>query len=142
MNLLRWFTLVLTLGAALGCHDTVAPIPSTYALVTIGGRELPTFYSPIPEAPTIISGSLLFNGKGVATLRQQQRDINGNQTSSFTLYRYAIKNGVIEFDYYPSCPPFALCIRLPKGTLINDHALIDFFGDGSVIFDYRLEGQI
>jgi len=144
MHFVRKFAMTLTVSAALACQGTTGPTspPSSYTLLTINGRQLPTFYSPIPEAPTVISGSLSFDGKGLVTIREQRRDINGKDTVYSITYRYSLNGGAIIFDYYPSCPPFAACVRLPKGTLVNDHALIDYNGDGSLIFDYELRGEI
>jgi hypothetical protein len=43
------FALVVTLA----CHDnpTVPALPVVFTLIDINGRPLPTFVSPIPEAP-------------------------------------------------------------------------------------------
>ncbi|MFL5481208.1 MAG: hypothetical protein ACJ8AK_03390 [Gemmatimonadaceae bacterium] len=142
MNLRRKIALVLMIGAVTACHDTSATgIPASYALTAINGNQLPASYSGIPTGSTVVSGALILDGAGLAVFLEERRDANGVQSTVTTKYRYTIKDNVIEFDY-PSCRQ-APCISLPKGTLADDHALIDFSsGQGRQIFDYMLGGDI
>lgn len=142
MNLHRKIALVLMVGVVTACHETSAPAtPSNFILTSINGNQLPAS-DPLIPGSTVLAGSFFLDGAGLATVTEQRRDVNGTQSNLTTTYRYTIKGNVIEFDYYPSCPQ-GLCISLPKGTLADNHALIDFSsGEGLLIFDYILGGNI
>ena len=127
------------------CHDTSAPLPrADYVLTAIDGRSLPTFISPVPEGPTVLSGTFLLDGGSHATANEQRRDFSGNEYTFTASYRYTISGNVIQFDFDPHCGGPAIdCIRPPTGTISGNHLLIDYSGGyNSPIYDYQFSPEI
>ena len=128
----------------IGCHDTSAPPPTgaiSYALTKINGRSLPTAFSPVPEAPIILWGSVYLDGSGHATISEHRREITGSESDFVTHYKYTVLGNSILFDYEQPCPPAAICAAPPTGTVNGSHLLLDFSsGQGTIIFDYQFFG--
>src|SRR4051812_5224094 len=84
---------------SLACNDVSSPLafPADFALDNISGRPLPTFYSPIPEAPTIVSASIHFNRNRTAVITEHQRDINQQDVSVSGTLGYSITANHIVF---------------------------------------------
>ena len=125
--------------AVAACHDTSAPLqPVDYMLINIDGRPVPTTMTPVPESPTVLSGSIFLDGGRHATVSEQRRDISGNEYSWIVRYRYTISGNVVHFDYDPTCGgPAADCAILPIGTIDGPHLLMDYSGGQKLlVYDY------
>ena len=123
-----------------GCGDiaavAVTPI-GCFTLTSINGRALPTFFSPAPDAPTVLNGSLYLDGAGHATIREWRRDLTGNVVEYTTPYTYVITGNTVHFDYEHPCPPDAICAGPPTGVITGIHLILDFSGGtGDLIYDY------
>jgi hypothetical protein len=142
MRLLGKTVLIAAIASTPACHDVVAPRqPGTYFLRTIDGRPLPTFFSPIPEAPTVLSGTFSLYGDGHANGTEFRRDMSGNEYFFTVKYRYTIIGNVVQFDFDPPCQ--GDCMTPPKGTISNSHLLIDFSGgNNDPIYDYQFVPEI
>ena len=138
MRLFRRIALVAAIGSTIGCHDSSGPTgtPTGYTLVSINGRSLPTFYSPIPEAPTITYGTLWLDGVSHAVITEHRKDMSGQEVSYTSNLTYTITGDSIQFEY--NCPPNASCVRPPKGVFVNSHLLLDMSGNNEVVYDYML----
>lgn len=127
--------------ATLGCHEPAAPPtpPVGYTLVDINGRSLPTFVSPIPEGPTIISATLQLDASGSAKLTEHRREMAGGNLTYTTNYTYKITGNQIQFDYSAPCPPNALCVEPPKGTITGSSLSLAMYGTYSgITYNFRL----
>jgi hypothetical protein len=110
---------LVSLVAALACHDspTDPPLVAHFTLVNINGRSLPTFVSPIPEAPSITSGSLDLYEAGRAVMMELKRDpIQGDFNVTTTL-GYQIVGDKIELFCLPSHAEQVACVAHFAGTI-------------------------
>lgn len=128
--------------STLACHDAIEPTPPvTYTLVSISGRPLPTFVSPVPEAPTITAAALQLHALGLATLIEHRHEMSGAGLTYTTNYTYEITGDQIQFDYNPPCPPNALCAAPPEGTIGGGRVTLAMYGSNSgVVYDFRFFG--
>ncbi|MFL5611663.1 MAG: hypothetical protein ACJ78G_13240 [Gemmatimonadaceae bacterium] len=128
------------IAASFACHDPVAaPPPDAYALANINGRPLPTFVLAIPEAPTITSAVLLLERSGRARLTEHRRDMGGTDLTYTSNYTYKINGNNIQFEYNPPCPPNAICVAPPSGTIASSRLLLTMYGPNSeIVYDFVL----
>src|SRR5438445_10648777 len=91
---------LLAVIVSLACHDVSGPLvfPTDFHLADISGRALPTFFSAIPEAPSIVSASIHLNRNGTALITEHQRDINQQDVSVSVTMDYSITGNRIEFQ--------------------------------------------
>ena len=140
MNLLSKIAVVATLSIGLGCHDVSGPpaLPANYMLVSVNGHPLPAIISPIPEAPTVLDGTLFLDGAGHAVVREHQRVMTAPGEVTYTTnYNYTIVDGKVQFQI--ECPPYALCISPPVGTFDEGRLLVHMSGGaGSLVYEYQL----
>jgi len=132
------------IASLVACNDLAAPPtpPAGYVLDNVNGRELPTFVSPIPEGPTILSAQLQLNASGKASLTEYRREMDGTASNFTTNYTYLITENQIQFDYDPPCPPNALCAAPPKGTISGARMTLEMYGSNSgVVYDFRYIGR-
>jgi hypothetical protein len=114
------------------------PLPADFVLENINGRPVPTYLTPIPESPTIISSTLSLDGVGNAAMTEHFRQMGSDVTYTVT-YTYKITDNEIEFDYSPPCPPNALCVEPPRGTISDDRLSLKIAGPNSAItYNYVL----
>jgi hypothetical protein len=138
-------TAVLTaIVSTIACHDAAGPppLPADFVLDNINGRQLPTYWSPIPESPTIISSTLHLDGAGNATLTEHRLQMTapGDFTVTST-YTYTISGNQISFGY--NCPPNAQCVAPPHGTISGANLSLDMSGgSGAVVYNYLLTSRI
>ena len=139
MRLISKTALLAVIVSALACHDDVAgtlPLPRLFTLTNINGRDLPTYFTPVPESRTIISSTLELDGAGNATLTERVRQMGTDaiQTSNYT---YTISGDQISFFFY--CPPDANCIAPPHGTISDSTLSLDMSGGGRepIVYNYR-----
>lgn len=139
MHLLRRILVVAAIASTTGCHDTSGPppLPANYVLARVNGRPLPTFLSPIPESPNILSGTLFLDGAGNAVLTEHRHEMIAPGDITYTSnYTYTIRDSRIEFHFL--CPPGALCTEPPVGTFVGSHLFLDLSaGQGSIVYDYQ-----
>lgn len=142
MNLVRKVAVAASLGFAIACHDTSGPpaLPANYMLVSVNSRPLPTVTSPIPEAPTVLDGTLFLDGAGNAVVREHQHVmIAPGEVTYTTNYTYTISDSKVEFHSATPCPPDAICAAPPVGTFLQNHLLVDMSaGNGTLIYNYQL----
>src|SRR5689334_19571638 len=140
MRILRQTVLCVATAAIVACHDASAPLqPVNYLLTSINGVPIPTTMTPIPESPTILSGSFFLDGGSHAVAHERPRDMSGNEYDWDVRYRYRISGNVVTFDYDPPCGgPAADCAVIPKGTLDGRHLWIDYSGGQNLaVYDYQ-----
>ena len=144
MRLSRRIAIFAAISVLASCSDSSGP-PSTatfYRLDTVNGRPLPTFFSPIPEAPTIIAGGVFLDGKGHATVTERRHETTGADVTYTTNYKYTIADSRIEFEPDTPCPANAFCPAPPTGVFLSRHLFLDLSnGNGDVIYDY-LQGAL
>src|SRR2546423_1787498 len=131
MHLFRkTFFIVGAIVSTLACHDFAAPPapPTTYALDNINGRPLPTYFSPVPEAPTIISAILELDATGGAKLTEHRNQMAGGDVTNTSSYVYTISGNAIQFEYRHPCPINANCVAPPKGTISGSRLLLEMYG--------------
>ena len=132
--------LVGAIASIVACNDIAAPPtpPAGYVLDNVNGRALPTFVSPIPEGPTILSATLQLNASGAASLTEFRREMDGTLLDATTNYTYLIAGNQIQFDYEPPCPPNALCAAPPQGTISGARMTLAMYGSNSgVVYEFR-----
>ena len=135
--------LVGVIASIVACNDIASPPtpPAGYVLDNVNGRALPTFVSPIPEGPTILSATLQLNASGTASLTEFRREMDGTHLNSTTNYTYLIAGNQIQFDYDPPCPPNALCAAPPKGAIGGARLTLEMYGANSgIVYDFRYVG--
>ena len=138
MRLFRKTAFLAAVVSTFACHDTAGPplVAADFALDNINGRPLPTYLSPIPESPTIVSSTLHLDRAGNATLTQSLRQM-GNNITQIATYSYTISGNHIAFGY--NCPPNANCLAPPSGTISGDNLSLDMSGgSGAVVYNYLL----
>ena len=68
----------------------------------------------------------------------QRRLQMGTDVTDTTNYTYQIDGSAIAFDYSPPCPPNALCVAPPKGTIVDSHIYLDMSGgSGGPLYSFR-----
>lgn len=138
MRLIGKCVAALLITPVIACHDTSGPppLPANYMLVTVNGRPLPAIISPIPEAPTVLDGTLFLDGAGNAIIHEhQQVMIAPGEVTYNTNYTYMITDNTIQFHI--DCPIGALCMQPPVGTFVNGHLLVTM-GANNAVYDYQL----
>ncbi|HWL39814.1 MAG TPA: hypothetical protein VNO75_06205 [Gemmatimonadaceae bacterium] len=108
-------------------------------LHSVNGRTLPTLLpTPIPEAPTILSGSITLHEDGNATLVERRRGwgIPSDRTST-EVVRYNLNGDEIGIE--PKCSDTGIC-ALIRGVLIDGVLSIDFdpTPQHDLIYEYHL----
>jgi hypothetical protein len=134
---------LLAVVVALACHDaSTAPPPpfSGFTLDNINGRPLPTFVSPIPEGPTILSGTLFLDGSGKVVMTEQQRDINqGNFTTTNTL-DYRITGDRIDIGCFHPYPAIVVCTA-SFGTISGTTLRLTIDPRQPLVYTYKLSSR-
>lgn len=136
MRLARWKILPLLFSLPLACSDGTAPPPSTsgdYVLESVGSRPLPaTIHSGEGYATIVLWSTLNFDPTGRAVLVERMRHTSPNdppyELTHRTDYSYQVTGDHIAFDYFPPCPPNALCVEPPTGTLGTSSLVLSWSG--------------
>lgn len=140
---------VLTLALTMACHESTAP-PSTtgvYVLESINSQAPPTnIFVGAEDTTTVFWSTLTFDAAGHAVLVERMRHAHpyGATEGTYTTgYSYRLSGDRIVFDYSPPCPPNALCIEPPVGTIVDSKLILSYgspaFRPSSV---YRLTTRI
>jgi hypothetical protein len=128
----------------LACRDTtanVAIVPRQFTLNDINGRALPTYMAPTPGlTPTIVSGFLILEDFGRASMTEHRIEWNGLETDNTVNYAYTITGRKIEFEMLGFCPGTVMCAGPPTGTISADGLTltIALFGSNAILYDYTL----
>jgi len=63
----------------------------------------------------------------------------GGDVTYTTTYTYKITGDQIQFDFSPPCPPNALCVEPPKGTITESGLSLARYGAYSgIVYNFRL----
>ncbi len=135
MELSRWKCLPLVFTLQLACADPTTPpsVRGVYLLESVGGSPLPAvIHAGNGYATTVIWSTLSFGPAETATLIERLRRTSPNdppaESNHTTGYSYRITDEGIRFDYWPPCPPNALCVEPPVGR-VNGSTLTLLYGD-------------
>jgi len=134
--------LLLAVVVTLACHDaSTAPPPfSGFTLENINGRTLPTFVSPIPEGPTILSGTLFLDGSGKAVMTEQQRDINQGDFTTTNTLDYRIIGDKIEIGCFRPYPAVVVCAA-SFGTISGTTLSLTMDPRQPLVYTYKLSSR-
>jgi hypothetical protein len=127
--------------STIACHDPASPpaVTARFELSDINGRSVPTFESPIPESPTIFSATLQLDASGGASLTEHRHQMAGGDVTYTTTYTYKITGDQIQFNFSPPCPPNALCVAPPIGTMTESGLSLARYGANSgIVYNFRL----
>jgi hypothetical protein len=131
---------LVLLVSTLGCKGVSEPatIAADFALDNINGRPLPTFVSPIPETPSIISATLHFDVSGRVVMTELQQDmIQGEVTVTNTL-DYIISGNRVEIGCFRPIPANMLCAANFSGTISGDVLSLTIDPNQPVIYNYKI----
>jgi hypothetical protein len=139
--------LLMVLISSVGCHEVTSPVAVTafYMLITIDGRALPTFLSPIPESPTVLSSSLTLDNAGKAVIVEHRQDMFQGDTTFRNTYDYTINGNEIVIGSSQACPPGAICAASFVGTISNGHLSLVINPasiNGRIVYDYLHIGPV
>jgi hypothetical protein len=138
MRLVCQKVFLLTLVVTLACHDgsTTPRVFAGFTLVNINGRTLPTFVSPIPEAPSVTSGSLVLYESGRAVMTEHKRDqVKGDLTVTMTL-GYTITGDKIETFCLAPSPGAAACMAGYAGTISGLNLSLTIDPSQPLVYNY------
>ena len=130
---------LVVLVSTLACRSVSEPgrITADFVLDNINGRPLPTFVSPIPETPSILSATLHFDGSGRVVMTERLRDmIRGEVTETNTL-DYRFSGNMMEIGCFRPVPANLLCLSY-AGTISGDRLSLAFVPTQSVIYNYKI----
>lgn len=147
MRLFCQKALLVVLISSVGCHEATSPVAVTtfYTLITIDGRALPTFLSPIPEAPTVLSSSLTLDNAGKAVIVEHRQDMFKVDTTLRNTYDYTINGNEIVMGSSQACPPGGICAADFVGTISNGHLRLVINPasiNGQIVYDYLHIGPV
>ena|SRR5437868_4084285 len=140
MNLQCRTALLALIASTFACHDTFGPsrTPEDFVLDNINGRSLPTFFSPIPETPTIVSATLHLDGAGTATMTERRHDMVYGDVTFTNSTGYRINGNSIEIGCFhtPPGPIVLVCGFSSTGTLSGE--VLSLPVSQGIIYTYRL----
>jgi hypothetical protein len=128
------------LVSTLACRSVSEParIAADFVLDNINGRPLPTFVSPIPEAPSIVSATLHFDRSGKVVTTELQRDMSQSEVSVTYTLDYRISGNRVEIGCFGPDSASALCVAGFSGTISGDGLSLTIGADQSVIYNYKI----
>jgi hypothetical protein len=137
------FLLSLSLAFVISCRDSSGPaiVSARFELNDIDGRALPTPPAFTPGlTPTILSSTITLDQARNADVTVHRTEWDGRDVTSTSHYTYKITGSRIEFDYSPPCPPNALCVSPPKGTLFLGRLSLEmgYVNSDPILYNYRL----
>jgi hypothetical protein len=145
MRLVCQKAFLLAVVVAFACHDpstaSTAPPPfSGFTLDNINGRPLPTFVSPIPEGPTILSGTLFLDGSGKVVMTERQRDINQGDFTTTNTLDYRIIGDKIEIGCFRPYPATKVCTA-SFGTISGTTLSLTIDPTQPLVYTYKLSAR-
>jgi hypothetical protein len=122
--------LVLAVVLTAACREVTAPpIIGSFSLASINGHPLPAhIQAQGGDTITVLSSSLTLDAAGKARIFEHIRYVHPNSPPGESIYTsvydYEITGDptagqTVTFTYSPPCPPNALCIAPPVGTLVG-----------------------
>jgi len=144
MRLVCQKAFLLAVVVALACHDPSTALPpppfSGFTLDNINGRPLPTFVSPIPEGPTILSGTLFLDGSGKVVMTERQRDINQGDFTTTNTLDYRITGDRIDIGCFRPYPATKVCTA-SFGTISGRTLSLTIDPKQPLVYTYRLSAR-
>ena len=146
MRLVCQKAFLLAVVVALACHDpstassTEPPPFSGFTLDNINGRPLPTFVSPIPEGPTILSGWLFLDGSGKVVMSEQRRDINQGDFTTTNTLDYRITGDRIDIGCFRPYPATKVCTA-SFGTISGTTLRLTVEPKQPLVYTYKLTAR-
>ena len=135
---------LLAVVVTLACHDpSTAPPPppfSSFTLDNINGRPLPTFVSPIPEGPTILSGTLFLDGSGKVVMTERRRDINQGDFTTTNTLDYRITSDRIDIGCFRAYPAIVVC-SASFGTISGTTLRLTVDPKQPLVYTYKLTAR-
>lgn len=134
---------LLAVVVALACHEpSTAPPPpfSGFTLDNINGRPLPTFVSPIPEAPTILSGTLFLDGAGKVVMTELRHDISQGDFTTTNTLDYRITGDKIEIGCFHPYPAVRVCTA-SFGTISGTTLSLTVDPSQPLVYTYKLSAR-
>jgi hypothetical protein len=131
---------IVLVFSTLACRSVSEParIAADFVLDNINGRPLPTFVSPIPEVPSIVSATLHFDRSGKVVMTELQRDMSQSEVRVTYTLDYRISGNRVDIGCFGPAAASALCVVGFSGT-ISDYGLSLMTSPGqSVIYNYKI----
>jgi hypothetical protein len=131
---------IVLLVSTLACRSVSEPggIAADFVLDNINGRPLPTFVSPVPETPSIISATLHFDRSGKVVSSELQRDMTqGVVRVTYTL-DYKISGNTVVIGCLDPASASALCAVGFSGTISSDGLSLTLSPGQSVVYNYKI----
>jgi hypothetical protein len=131
---------IALLVSTLACRSISEParIAADFVLDNINGRPLPTFVSPVPEAPSIVSATLHFDRSGKVVTSELQRDMNQSEVRVTYTLDYKILGNRLEIGCFGPGSASALCAVGFSGTISSDGQSLTLSPNQSVIYSYKI----
>jgi hypothetical protein len=131
---------IVLLVSTLACQSVLEPtrIAADFVLDNINGRPLPTFFSPIPEMPSIVSATLHFDRSGKVVSSELQRDMTQGEVRVTYTLDYKIFGNRLEIGCFGPDSASALCAVGFSGTISGDGLTLTISPDQSVIYNYKI----
>ena len=131
---------IVLLVSTLACRSVSEParIAADFVLDNINGRPLPTFVSPIPETPSIVSATLHFDRSGKVVSSELQRDMSQSEVRVTYTLDYRISGNRVDIGCFGPNSTSALCVAGFSGTISGDGLTLSISPGQSVIYNYKI----
>lgn len=140
MRFNRQKSFVLGLVITLACRNASGPpsVMADFVLDNINGRPLPTFVSPIPEGPTIISASLHLDISGKALMTEHRRDVNNGDLTVTNTSDYRITGSEIQIGCFSRTLANLQCASY-RGIITGNTLSLTIAPNEPLIYNYVAE---
>jgi hypothetical protein len=141
----KWFLIALALTT--GCHDTIAPPPSTpraglYVLESVNGQPVP---ASLGGGTSVLWATLTLDVTGTAIRVNHTKSVFQNSSSENTYSiraEYRVRGDSIEIGFFKPCPPGVLCIGNTLGMIADSSVALTVgynpYPTNPIIYLYRL----
>ena len=131
---------IVLLVSTLACRSISEPatIAADFVLDNIDGRPLPTFVSPVPETPSIISATLHFDRSGKVVSSELQRDMTQGEVRVTYTLDYKISGYTVVIGCLGPASASALCAVGFSGTISVDGQSLALSPNQSVVYNYKI----
>jgi hypothetical protein len=149
MRLRSQQALLALIFAVVACTEPSEPasISAQFILTEIDGQSLPVGSPPSvgSTGPTIVSGTMVLNGSGIAAVTEDRVEPDGTHLTITIHYTYSINGSEIKFAYVVPCGSNANCVALPTGQLLDNglRAQLTFPpGFPFQVYNYRISATL